>query len=274
MESQLPHGTETVLLVEDEDPVRTVATRMLERLGYKVLQAADPDQALHLANLSNAHLLIMDVVLPGVSGLALAHKICTIRPGIRVLYMSAYASEQVLDDRVESRTAVGFIQKPFTSEELSLAVRKILDQHISPTHDGEPMPRGTESVLVVDDDPQVRRFMVRCLDRLGYHTLEAQFADRALTIATNARVDLVVMDVVLSDASGFGLARSIHAVKPQVQILFVSGKAPEELVELEHPGEGKPHFLKKPFSAEELGRAARRALDAPMDSKSPGDQAS
>ncbi len=265
---ELPEGTETILLVDDEEQVRLSAARILERLGYRVLQAADPDQALHLATLSNAHLLIMDVVLPGMSGLELAGKIAGIRPGIRILYSSAYTSDAVLDDRVEERPGVAFLQKPYAAGELARAVRAILDLHIPPPHETTPVPRGSESVLVVDDDPQGRRLMVRILERLGYHTLEAQYPDRAMTIAANSRVDLVVMDVVLPGASGVALARQIRAAKPHVRFLFVSGTAPEEVVAEGHPGPGAPHFLMKPFTPEELGRAARGALDA---TPSPGE---
>ncbi len=90
MDTGLPCGTETILLVDDEEQIRVATTRILESLGYKILQAATPEQALHLATLSNAHLLLVDVVLPQMSGLTLAHKISAIRPGIHILYFSGY----------------------------------------------------------------------------------------------------------------------------------------------------------------------------------------
>ena len=263
MENGLPQGSETILLVDDEEQVRRTTARVLERFGYKVIQAGSAEQALHVATMSSFNLLLMDVVLPQMSGLSLAHKISAIRPGTRILYFSAYTSDEILEDQFEKRPGVGFIRKPFTAGAMARAVRDLLDQHIPSVALPDPTPRGTESLLVVDDDPQTRRFMVKSLERLGYHTLEAQDPDRALSIALKSKVDLVVADVVLPKMSGPSLARAIAVGKPDLRYLFVSGKAPAELALEQAPGDREPTFLMKPFSPNELGEAVRQALDAP-----------
>lgn len=262
MDNDLPKGSETILLVDDEEQVRTTTARVLGRFGYKVIQAGSAEQALHLATISSFHLLLMDVVLPQMSGLSLAHKISAIRPGIRILYFSAYTSHEILDDQFEKRPGVGFIRKPFKASAMAKAVRDLLDQPLSEQVVPDPTPRGTETLLVVDDDPQTRRFMAKSLERLGYHTLEAQDPDRALSIALHSRIDLVVADVVLPKMSGPALARAISAQKPALKYLFVSGKAPAEMALEQAPGETKPTFLMKPFSPNELGEAVRKTLDA------------
>lgn len=261
MENGLPQGSETILLVDDEEQVRKTTALVLERFGYKVIQAGSAEQALRMANNANFDLLLMDVVLPQMSGLSLAHKISAIRPGTPILYFSAYTSDEILEDQFEKRPGVGFIRKPYTAGAMARAVRDLLDQPVSPTTVTDPTPRGTESVLVVDDDPQTRRFMVKSLERLGYHILEAQDPDRALSIALKSNVDLVVVDVVLPKISGPGLARSIAVGKPDLRYLFVSGTAPAELSLEPVPGDRKPAVLMKPFSPNELGEAVRRALD-------------
>lgn len=266
MENGLPRGTETILLVDDEEQLRHTTTSMLERLGYKVLRAATAEQALHLATLSNAHLLLVDVVLPQMSGLELAHKISALRPGIHILYFSSDTSEEVLDDRVEMRPGVGFLQKPFSVGDMARTLRNLLDTPVPLPDTTKPAPHGNESVLVVDDDPQTRRFMTRALERLGYHILEAHYPERALAIAENSRVHLVVMDVVMPQMTGPELALAITEIKPQVRFLFVSGIAHEELVVEQSPGKAEARFLQKPFSANELGTAVREILDAPARS--------
>jgi DNA-binding NtrC family response regulator len=266
MEDAFPQGTETILLVDDEEQVRLATSRILERLGYKVLQAATADQALHVATLSNAHLLLVDVVLPQMSGLKLAQRISTLRPGIHILYFSAHTSEEVLDDQLETRSGVGFIQKPFSEGEMARTVREILDTPVPLPVEERPVPEGTESILVVDDDPQTRRFMIRALTRLHYHLLEAQYPDRALSIARNSRVHLAVMDVVMPEMTGPELARAMAENKPRIRYLFVSDKAPEDVVRELKLGETEAQFLQKPFTAEDLGRAVRIALDAPTRS--------
>jgi two-component system cell cycle sensor histidine kinase/response regulator CckA len=123
----LGRGHETVLLVDDDDQVRTVARSILRRSGYVVLEASNGGEALLIAeqHASAIHLLLTDVVLPRMSGQQIAARVATIRPGIRVLFMSGYADEAVQHDIVESNAA--YLQKPITPEALTRKVREVLD---------------------------------------------------------------------------------------------------------------------------------------------------
>jgi CheY-like chemotaxis protein len=263
MEGVLPFGSETILLVDDEELLRRTTARILEHVGYRVLQAGSAEEALRLASASDFDLLLMDVVLPQMSGFSLAHEIAANKPGIRILYASAYASDQILDDQWEKRPGVGFIQKPFTAGAMARAVRGLLDESptVSPVPD--PIPRGTESVLVVDNDSHARRFMVKALEYLGYHIVEARDPERAVSIALKSNVDLLVADIVHPGMSGLAMARAIRAEKPRVRYLFVSGKPLAEGGLEPGPADSDPAVLIKPFSLAELGKAVRRVLDAP-----------
>ena len=121
-------GTETVLLVEDESSILHLAKSVLERLGYTVLAVPSPDEALSLAQRYEApiHLLITDVVMPGMNGQQLAERITKYVPGIEVLFMSGYTSDAVADRGILD-SGVQFLQKPFSNESLSQKVRQILD---------------------------------------------------------------------------------------------------------------------------------------------------
>ena len=125
----LPRGSETVLLVEDEEVVREVAARILREQGYTVLEAADGVQALGLAR-GNTHrgvdLLFTDVVMPVMSGSELADRLREYQPGIRVLYTSGYAGDTIRQIELQER-ATAFIEKPFTAEELAQNVRAVLE---------------------------------------------------------------------------------------------------------------------------------------------------
>ncbi len=120
-------GTETVLLVEDEDSVRQLVRETLESRGYRVLEAANGQAALTLAasHSDPIHLVITDVVMPGLNGHELVHQLLPARPGLKVLYLSGYAQ-----DAFPSTAAVDsqktFLQKPFTLQSLSRKVREIL----------------------------------------------------------------------------------------------------------------------------------------------------
>jgi len=122
------HGTETVLIVEDEEAVRRVARRILESAGYTVLTAANPGEALLLLERHQepVHLMLSDVVMPGMSGRDLAARIADIRPQIRILYMSGYTDDAILQRGVLDH-AMHFIPKPYTPAELQRKVREVLD---------------------------------------------------------------------------------------------------------------------------------------------------
>jgi len=122
------NGTETVLLVEDEQSVRTVARRVLERRGYTVLAPESPDEAVSICetHAGTIDLLLTDVVMPGVDGAELAARLCALRPGLKILYMSGYTDGSIASYQLlEQRSA--FVQKPFSSELLSRSVRAVLD---------------------------------------------------------------------------------------------------------------------------------------------------
>jgi CheY-like chemotaxis protein len=120
-------GSETVLLVEDDDHVRALVASMLKKHGYTVLVASQGDQALQIAGRHTGpiHLLLTDVVMPGMSGRALSEKLTAARPNTRVLYMSGYSDDAVLGHGVRS-AGTHFIQKPFAIETLAQKVRQTL----------------------------------------------------------------------------------------------------------------------------------------------------
>jgi len=124
-----PHGTETVLLVEDEASIRALEQQALRAAGFTVLAAADSDEALRLARQhpGEIHLLLTDLVLPGDSGAALAREVVTARPRIRVLYMSGYTDDMAVRQGMLDPGA-RFIAKPFTTESLVRKVRETLDR--------------------------------------------------------------------------------------------------------------------------------------------------
>jgi PAS domain S-box-containing protein len=128
------HGQETILLVEDESNLRRLARQYLEKQGYRILEAADAAAALQIAigHKGVIHLLLTDVVMPGVNGRELADQICVQRPEVRVLYMSGY-TENVIGHNGLLDAGVNLLQKPFTLPTLKEKVREVLDS--------EPVPQ-------------------------------------------------------------------------------------------------------------------------------------
>ncbi|HBB96464.1 MAG TPA: hypothetical protein DC054_13840 [Blastocatellia bacterium] len=129
-ESPIPRGSETVLLVEDEEVVRGLARQILEDAGYHVLVAQQGEEAVRLCNehTSEIHLLLTDVVMPGAGGKVVAERLSALRPGIKVLFMSGYTDEAIVHHGVLDSN-VKFIQKPFSPLGLSKKVREVLDSN-------------------------------------------------------------------------------------------------------------------------------------------------
>jgi two-component system, cell cycle sensor histidine kinase and response regulator CckA len=128
-EAQALHrGSETVLLVEDEDALRHAAAEFLNLRGYTVIEAKDGQQALSIAASyeSPIHLTVTDVVMPHLSGGQLAKELATVRPETGVLFVSGYAGQTVLDHKVVD-VETNFLQKPFTLKQLEGKVRALLD---------------------------------------------------------------------------------------------------------------------------------------------------
>jgi CheY-like chemotaxis protein len=119
-------GSETVLLVEDEESVRQVARRILEDRGYRVLCAPNGRLALSLAHLRPEafDVLVTDVVMPEMGGRELAAQLGALRPGLPVVFTSGYATDDLGDRGLGGRA---FVQKPFSPQTLASAVRDVLD---------------------------------------------------------------------------------------------------------------------------------------------------
>ena len=123
----LERGSETILLVEDEKGVRELAREYLTSSGYTVIEAENGHTALELAamHVGPIHLLLTDVVMPGISGKELAERVGQVRPGIKIIYMSGYTDQAVVHHGILENDAV-LLQKPFTLLTLAGKLREIL----------------------------------------------------------------------------------------------------------------------------------------------------
>ncbi len=122
------HGDETILLVEDEGPVRKIGSSILRGYGYRVLEAASGEEALRLFDGAEEHvdLLLCDVVLPKMIGRVLADRVRVLRPAIKVMFVSGYTDDIILRNQLVERNVV-LLQKPFTPLSLASKVREVLD---------------------------------------------------------------------------------------------------------------------------------------------------
>ena len=126
--AEISKGTETILVVEDAEPLRTLTKEFLAASGYTVLEAANGDEALRVARSypGGIDLLLTDVVMPRMGGKSLVEQMMQLRPGTRVLYMSGYPNDGIVQAGILA-SGVTLLEKPFTREILSKRVRQVLD---------------------------------------------------------------------------------------------------------------------------------------------------
>jgi two-component system, cell cycle sensor histidine kinase and response regulator CckA len=121
-------GTETILLVEDEEPLRKVVIELLTQIGYNVLSASNGREAMRVAEAhpDKIHLLITDVLMPEIDGPELAKALCALRPDLKVIYISGYTDTSLAPEGVLPAGTV-LVNKPFSVRVLSAKMREVLD---------------------------------------------------------------------------------------------------------------------------------------------------
>lgn len=121
-------GTETILLVEDEEPLRKVVIELLTQIGYNVLSASNGKEAMHVSYTypHRIHLLITDVLMPEIDGPELAKNLCAVRPDLRVIYISGYTDDCLAPEGILEPGTV-LVNKPFSVRVLSAKMREVLD---------------------------------------------------------------------------------------------------------------------------------------------------
>ncbi len=177
--SLIPNGSETILVVEDEEALRRLATRLLETAGYTVLSAADGEQALITCerHAGKIDLLLTDVVMPRMSGKRLAERLATTRPTLKILYMSGYTDDAIVQHGVLDADT-HFIAKPFSEADLTRKIRAVLD--------GGVCTSGTDWPAIEDEIEQ------QPLDRDALRALPQDVLARLGAAAVAANYDEIV----------------------------------------------------------------------------------
>ena len=260
-------GTETVLVVEDDDEVRATVVEMLSDLGYRVLKAVDAASALNVIESGiPIDMLFTDVVMPGeLKSPELARKARERLPDIAVLFTSGYTENSIVHGgRLDA--GVELLSKPYTKEALARKFRHVLanrQQRLagaasSAERGPEPAgPRAAQSdrrtVLLVEDDALIRMSTADILEEAGFVVVDAASAEEAMAALQTAPVDVLVTDVNLPGASGSDLAKRARILRPQVAVVFATGDTSSVSAE---PG---TIVLAKPFGAEDLLSALERS---------------
>ena len=260
-------GSETILVVEDDDEVRETAVGLLTDLGYRVLKAREAMGALSIIESGMPiDVLFTDVVMPGpLRSPELARRASERLPGLAVLFTSGYTENAIVHGgRLDP--GVDLLSKPYTREALARKIRHVLanqaQQRTLTDIDSLPATRPTGprigTVLLVEDDELIRETMAELLGTAGHAVLQACDAASALAALAAHPVDVMVTDVGLPRVSGLELARDALARQPRLAVIFATGdpRAPARA------GLDAAAVLVKPFAPEDLETAVANALNA------------
>ncbi|WP_139139282.1 hybrid sensor histidine kinase/response regulator, partial [Sphingobium phenoxybenzoativorans] len=281
-------GTETVLVVEDDEEVRATVVEMLSDLGYRVLKSGDAGAALNVIESGvPIDILFTDVVMPGtLKSPELARKARERLPGIAVLFTSGYTENSIVHGG-KLDAGVELLSKPYSREALARRLRHVLanqrqrdigtsqpaagpsDSMVPPTvraADPSPLPAPSQRlVLVVEDDALICLNTVEMLRDRGYGVVEAGSAEEAMAILESEPIDVLVSDVNLPGCSGLELAEQARGLRPLLAIVFASGDTAAVI------GTQGATILAKPYNMGELDQAVKQALaQVPTDGRVSG----
>jgi PAS domain S-box-containing protein len=258
-------GIETILVVEDDPQVRAVVVALLGDLGYHVLQAAEPLAALGIIDSGvPIDLLFTDVVMPGpLRSPELARRAKLAQPALEVLFTSGYTENGIVHDGRLER-GVALLSKPYSREALARKLRHLFANrsHLqalerettaakSAAEAAAPPP--SLSILLVEDNADMREMTVEVLAALGYQVTAAGSGEEALALLAGTRFGVLITDVGLPGMSGYQLAEQARAMGVGA-VLFASGYgASGELP-------AGSFWLQKPFSLDSMEAALKRLV--------------
>lgn len=237
VDSPVERGQETILLVEDDPSIRTVAVDMLAGLGYRMLTAADGEQAVDILKSGAAiDLMFSDILMPGpVSAAELVRQAAGLAPDMAILLTSGHAVDSaLLDDGMPRDLAL--LPKPYALAQLAHAIRASLGPRLAgrvQPPQAAPADGGDEGgalrFLVVEDDPESRALACEMIEALGCEAQGVASAEQALTVMAYTTVDVLFTDLHLPGMPGDELAAQACLLRPSVQVVFASGEGMVDL---------------------------------------------
>ena len=226
-------GSETVLVVEDDEAVRTTVVEMLTDLGYRVLKAADAGAALNVVESGMPiDLLFTDVVMPGsLKSPELARLARERLPDIAVLFTSGYTQNSIVHGG-KLDAGIELLSKPYTREAMARRFRQVLagrsqqtDAGAAATDGASRAPALQATILLVEDDALIRANSAEMLKQIGCVVVEAGSAEEAMAALQTAAIDALVTDLNLPGSSGAALADRAREQRGSIGIVFATGDA-------------------------------------------------
>jgi CheY-like chemotaxis protein/anti-sigma regulatory factor (Ser/Thr protein kinase) len=256
-------GSETILVVEDDEGVRAAVVDMLNELGYRVLKADQAESALEILKTEKPDLIFTDVVMPGaIHTRDFTARAQDMHPGIRVLYTSGYTQNAIVHNGKLDDDAL-LLSKPYRKDELARKLRNVFaGTATGPIRPPKSAPGASlegkrGKVLVVEDVALIRMTTVDMVEQIGFDAAEASDAGEALAILQKDQsFDILLTDLGLPGMNGRQLVEEVLRLRPGMKIIIASGYSTDEELGSKLPP--NVSYLTKPFDMQQL----RRVLEA------------
>jgi signal transduction histidine kinase/DNA-binding response OmpR family regulator len=256
-------GSEHILVVEDDEGVRTAVVDMLGDLGYRVSRATNAESALEFLKNEAPDMIFTDVVMPGtISTRDFTRQAQGMHPGVKILYTSGYTQNAIVHNGKLDDDAL-LLSKPYRKDDLARKLRSVFAGTargaISPAKPvaarsvTQPQPARRGKVLVVEDVALIRMTTVDMVEQLGFPVCEAADAPQALALLTqDAEIEILLTDLGLPGMDGHQLTQEALRLNPALKVIIASGySARAEDAKLA----GVAGHLTKPFDLARLKRA-------------------
>jgi CheY-like chemotaxis protein len=265
-------GSETVLVVEDDEQVRATVVETLADLGYRVLTAKDAQAGLNVVESGlPIDVIFTDVVMPGtLKSREMARRAKERLPNLAVLFTSGYTENSIVHGG-KLDAGVELLSKPYTREALARRLRHVignqrqLEQATAPKAEPLRMPvtpapaEKRLTVLLVEDDALIRSNTAEMLAEIGHDVIEAGSAGEALAAMRAEAVDILISDLGLPDMNGADLAHQALVLQPLIGVVFATGEP-----QLPEGGPAAAVLLRKPYDEVAL----KGVIDAAQDARS------
>ena len=262
-------GPLTVLVVDDDREVRTLAGRVLGEAGCEVLEAASAEEARRVCVDHEGRLdaAVLDVILPDSRGDALIYELRDLRPQLEIVLMSGYPEGALAPNEETPASVANLLSKPFTPAELRAAVAGAVGMRSGEEGSGvvggrraaafEVRPR----VLLADDDAALRHLFSRILRDADLHVVEVESGGQALAELEKTAFDVVLSDVHMPGGGGLDLIREVRRIDLDVPVILITGM-PDVESAAQAVEYGAFRYLTKPIDPDRLQRIVRRAARA------------
>jgi len=251
----------TVLVVDDHREVRSVAIRALQDAGCRVLEAATAEEARHIcvSHDGTIDVVVLDVVLSDGRGDLLVQQLRDLRPEIATVLMSGYPAGALTPS---GGAPPDLLAKPFSPSELRAAVASVVgDSGAQSARRESAGPATRPSVLLADDDPQLRQALVRVLRRADFEVVDVDTGRKAIAALESRAFDAVLTDVQMPDGGGIDLLWAVRRIDLDVPVILMSGN-PDVRTAATAVEYGAFRYLIKPLENEALCKLLHHATRA------------